>query len=372
MEINRKLTLINFNNSNRQPNQIKYLVIHYVGAVSNAKNNVDYFYNTYRGASAHYFVDETSIWQCVEENDTAWHCGTNGRYYNDCRNSNSIGIEMCCKNNGNWYFEEATITNTVNLAKQICARYGIDRNHVIRHYDVTHKICPEPYVRDGAAWNNFLDRVFNSSSVQPSQPSTPSENPVGSYTVTITTAVLNVREKPTTVNSPVTTQVRKGEVYTIVAESGNWGKLKSGAGWICLDYTSRNGNVQPPVINVTKKMKVKANGGLNVRNTPGGSKVGALANGTIVNVIGEKDGWSKIGEGQWVSSKYLIATNESVNVSINVGDTVKIRQSAANYVTGQKIPSWVKNNRYKVIQKANGKCLLDSIMSWVYEKDLTK
>ena len=97
-----------------------------------------------------------------------------------------------------------------------------------------------------------------------------------------------------------------------------------------------------------------------------------LANGTIVNVIGEQNGWSKIGEGQWVSSKYLIATNESVNVSINVGDIVKVKQSATNYVTGQKIPSWVKNNKYKVIQKANGKCLLDSIMSWVYERDLTK
>ena len=88
----------------------------------------------------------------------------------------------------------------------------------------------------------------------------------------------------------------------------------------------------------------------------------------ISSLLGE----TKIGEGQWVSSKYLVATNESVNVSINVGDIVKVKQSATNYVTGQKIPSWVKNNKYKVIQKANGKCLLDSIMSWVYERDLTK
>lgn len=152
MNINKKLTLINFNNSNRSASEIKYLVIHYVGAVSSAANNANYFYNTYRGASAHYFVDETSIWQVVEENDTAWHCGTTGKYYNNCRNSNSIGIEMCCKNNGQWYFEPATVNNTIELAKQICARYGIDRNHVIRHYDVTRKTCPEPYVRDVAAF----------------------------------------------------------------------------------------------------------------------------------------------------------------------------------------------------------------------------
>lgn len=36
-----------------------------------------------------------------------------------------------------------------------------------------------------------------------------------------------------------TTQVKKGELYTIVAEKDNWGKLKSGAGWICLDYVKK-------------------------------------------------------------------------------------------------------------------------------------
>ncbi|MCR5271568.1 MAG: amidase [Lachnospiraceae bacterium] len=61
-----------------------------------------------------------------------------------------------------------------------------------------------------------------------------------SYTVMITASVLNVRRKPTT-NSAIETQVRKGEVYTIVDESsdGKWGKLKSGAGWISLAYTRR-------------------------------------------------------------------------------------------------------------------------------------
>ena len=31
----------------------------------------------------------------------------------------------------------------------------------------------------------------------------------------------------------------KPGVYTIVQTSGKWGKLKSGAGWICLDYTAK-------------------------------------------------------------------------------------------------------------------------------------
>lgn len=59
-----------------------------------------------------------------------------------------------------------------------------------------------------------------------------------SYLVKITTDVLNVRSGPST-SYKINTTVKNGDVYTIVGESGGWGKLKSGAGWICLDYTKR-------------------------------------------------------------------------------------------------------------------------------------
>ena len=63
------------------------------------------------------------------------------------------------------------------------------------------------------------------------------------YTVKVTTSVLNVRKEPTT-DSAVTTQIRDFGVYTIVGESTGkgatkWGKLKSGAGWISLDYAKK-------------------------------------------------------------------------------------------------------------------------------------
>ena len=66
-------------------------------------------------------------------------------------------------------------------------------------------------------------------------PSTPSFNP---YLVKINTDVLNVRVGPGT-NYRIATQVKKGNVFTIVTEKGDWGKLKSGAGWIHLDYTKK-------------------------------------------------------------------------------------------------------------------------------------
>lgn len=61
---------------------------------------------------------------------------------------------------------------------------------------------------------------------------------VASYRVKITADVLNVRKQPTT-SSTIVTTVKKGEVYTIVGEESGWGKLKSGAGWISLNYTTK-------------------------------------------------------------------------------------------------------------------------------------
>lgn len=133
MVFNRLITPYNKTIMENKKND--WLVIHYVGATSSAENNAKYFYNAKRGASAHYFVDENSIWQVVDERDAAWHVGGAKVYYNGCRNSNSIGIEMCCKKdaNGKWYFEDKTVENTIWLAKTIIKRYNLDLNHVVRH-----------------------------------------------------------------------------------------------------------------------------------------------------------------------------------------------------------------------------------------------
>ena len=58
------------------------------------------------------------------------------------------------------------------------------------------------------------------------------------YKVKITTDVLNIRSGPGT-SYDIVGSVKKGDVYTIVDTQDNWGKLKSGAGWICLDYTEK-------------------------------------------------------------------------------------------------------------------------------------
>ena len=158
MKINKNIT--NTNRTTMSNKQNKYIVIHYVGAVSSAKNNTVYFKDAYRGSSAHYFVDDSSIWQCVLEKDAAWHCGTKGKYYSKARNNNSIGIEMCCfNNNGEIDVSEKTIANTIELTKDIMKRYNIPAENVVRHYDVTRKTCPAPFVKDSGRWGDFKNRL---------------------------------------------------------------------------------------------------------------------------------------------------------------------------------------------------------------------
>lgn len=64
-----------------------------------------------------------------------------------------------------------------------------------------------------------------------------------SYLVKVTTDVLNIRKGPGT-NYGTNGAIRDKGTYTIVAESdgpgaSKWGKLKSGAGWISLDYAAK-------------------------------------------------------------------------------------------------------------------------------------
>lgn len=151
------------NRWSRNGQKIEYIVLHYVGAVSTAKANAVYQNRDGNlGWSAHFFTDEVSIWQSVPLDESAGHCGVDysggkAPFWGKCRNKNSIGIEMCCKKDskGNWYIEPETVTRTAALVKWLMQEYGISIDHVIRHYDVCWKRCPEPWVRDPKQWENF-------------------------------------------------------------------------------------------------------------------------------------------------------------------------------------------------------------------------
>ncbi|CUQ08497.1 bacteriophage endolysin [Clostridium paraputrificum] len=141
------------------------------------------------------------------------------------------------------------------LIDTYCNRTGFkNRGHKYADFYVLgHTVAPAMLIEmafvdteaDYKKWNNLGAELIANAIVEGITGQVVQEKPVEtpsttSYTVKITADVLNVRAGAGT-NYKVNTQVRKGEVYTIVGESNGWGKLKSGAGWISLKYTSKNG-----------------------------------------------------------------------------------------------------------------------------------
>ena len=148
----------NYRAAARGKPDIRYLVIHFTANDGDtAKNNADYFARESVSASAHYFVDENEVWQSVRDSDIAWHCGTRGTYFHPyCRNANSIGIELCSrKRDGRYFFAPETVRRAQALTRELMARYAIPPDRIVRHYDVTHKNCPAPFVENAAAWAAF-------------------------------------------------------------------------------------------------------------------------------------------------------------------------------------------------------------------------
>lgn len=119
---------------------IDRIVVHFTATLASARNNATYFSrNEGQGASAHYFVDDITpeIYQSVAEGDTAWQAG------NWAMNCRAIGIEVVSAGED---FSATEVEKLGWLVKRLMAKYGIGASGVIRHYDVTGKLCPAPYV----------------------------------------------------------------------------------------------------------------------------------------------------------------------------------------------------------------------------------
>ena len=212
------LSKTNFDSSERTWQDIDYITVHYTANPGdNAYESVQYFYEEYRASSAHYFVDESSVWRSVADKDMSWHSGGASQYFHEtARNENSIGIEMCCRKTDtttiddptdlDWYFLDGTETNSAALVKSLMKQYAVPIENVIRHTDITHKICPAPYVNVYAAWQNFLTLITKNEI-----------NYRGDYDINVTQNNVTVHSGPETTD-PVVNTLQKGAEATVFEE----------------------------------------------------------------------------------------------------------------------------------------------------------
>lgn len=330
MTINKRLTKVNFNNTNN-PGRIKYICIHYVGALGGAEANCKYYESVNRGASAHYFVGfDGEIWQCVEDGDVAWHCGAKKYKHPECRNSNAIGIEMCVRKRNtasmsasdkDWYFEAATVDSTIELVKELMAKYNVPIDRVIRHYDVTGKTCPAPYVHNENEWKAFKNRLTVGTTNKEITLNT--QFPTCPFTVNVKITDLNYRSEPS-MKGVVKGQTGKG-TFTITEVKNGWGLLKSYSkdrnGWILIENpeyvkvgksVAGSTSTTPTTTPAASSYKVQVTASaLNVRKGPGTSYgvSTVIRDKGVYTIVEEKNGWGLLksyasGRNGWIALNY--------------------------------------------------------------------
>lgn len=167
MNIGDKLLTINpYSRSGEKQKSIQYIVIHWVGnANTSATANRNYFNNLAKthstSASSHYIIGlNGEIIRCIPDDEVAFHSGSYSM------NRKSIGIEDCHPD-WNGKFTDDTYNALVELCADLCKKYGISINNVIRHYDVTGKNCPKYYVEHQDEWNKLKQDIYNKTNGTP-------------------------------------------------------------------------------------------------------------------------------------------------------------------------------------------------------------
>lgn len=180
MNMNKNLMSRNHEALKRTAKDIQWLVFHYVGALGDAKENTEYYKNTNLNASADFWVGFAGdIWQGNDYwNYYSWAIGGGLQgsgphpYFQIAKNSNSVSVEMCVRKRStgtmnatdrDWYFEDATVESAAELGAHLMKELDIDIDHVIRHYDVNAKVCPNPFVYDTGktSWAGFKKKIMS-------------------------------------------------------------------------------------------------------------------------------------------------------------------------------------------------------------------
>lgn len=185
------------------------------------------------GSSCNYAVGrDGSIGMGVEEKDRSWCTSSRS---NDNR---AITIEVASDTKHPYKITDKAYDALIKLLVDICKRNNIkqlkwkadksligkpDQQNMTVHRWFANKACPGDYL--------YKRHGQIASEVNAKLTGVP-------YKVKVSIDDLNMRKGPGITYSRTGKYTGKG-VFTIVKEQNGWGKLKSGAGWISLKYTTK-------------------------------------------------------------------------------------------------------------------------------------
>ena len=254
--------------------KVKGLMLHSIGCPQPSASVFVKNWNRadYDRACVHAFIDGNTgtVYQTLPWDHRGWHAG-------GAANNTHIGVEMCepacIKYTGGATFTcsdpatakaavDRTYKAAVELFAMLCKQFNLDplkdgvivshkegcaRGVASNHGDPEHlwNQLGTGYTMNGfrAAVKAAMGAGGCNSPGTPAKPTTaPETGKLTPYKVRITATDLNIRAGAGT-NHPSKGYIKPG-VYTIVEEATGkgatkWGKLKSGAGWISLDFAKR-------------------------------------------------------------------------------------------------------------------------------------
>lgn len=146
------LTPNEYSRPEKKTTRIRNIVIHYTANPgATARQNRDYFEGLkdthLTKASSHFIVGlEGEIIQCIPTWEVA--------YASNDRNMDTVSVE-CCHPDETGAFNQDTYNSIVELSAWLCLKFGLTENDLIRHYDVTGKICPKFFVDYPEKWEQF-------------------------------------------------------------------------------------------------------------------------------------------------------------------------------------------------------------------------
>ncbi|KIL46142.1 peptidoglycan recognition protein family protein [Jeotgalibacillus campisalis] len=238
-------------------------VIHYTAnKYANAEDHQVYFDGddggAYRYAGAHIFIDKHEAVEIIPLDEVAYHANerkagpllpslkaSTSFYPGGNANLLTIGLEMCIEEDGT--FHPDTIARTQLVCKRLQKQFPALRdtkNRFVRHYDITGKNCPAPYVASPSAWNAFLAGIDAPVIEAPKVVVPPKPKYNSKYTskpeerlgtVVLKGTTMNYRTEPD-INAPIVKQLpayhgadpeRPVHLYEV---KGEW--LRLGRGWI--------------------------------------------------------------------------------------------------------------------------------------------
>lgn len=266
---NSSLATVRMISPNRTPNRnhaIDTITIHcFVGQVT-AKRGCEVFQPSSRKASCNYVVGyDGSIGLCVEEKDRSWCSGGTDKKGNPIRvngisgSSNdyqAVTIEVASDATHPYAITEKAMAALIELCADICRRNGIKQllwkgdktlvgkvaqQNLTVHRWFANKACPGDYIYERLGDIAAKVNAKLGVSFAPTTPAIP-ESKVP-YKVRITATDLRIRKGPG-INTAIVQKAIAPGVYTIVSEATGegatkWGKLKSGVGWVSLDYCKK-------------------------------------------------------------------------------------------------------------------------------------